>query len=308
MLRAAGTIFWPLVGASLVLLGWRNDAPRSDDAGFLAPTPPAPPVLRDRLPHELDADPFPHIFMDRIFDPDFYSQLAAGFPDIPAAVAADGQNIGQKSIIFGSPGYLKVIDSSPAWKRLHDWVASQAAVDWGFRAYAPHLEAWRGEANCTVPDKPRYQSYLEDPKKTPRKLDFLYGVRSGRIDPPPHHDPARLYSRMDFFHGKAGVYWLPAHLDWPHRLFSILIYFSDTSPASGGAFRALVPTGQLPNGSKTFRPARTYHPRSNQAISHLSALPTAWHGADLFAGDGGAGERRLVQVQVSMHQSVCREW
>lgn len=235
--------------------------------------------------------PYPYILLEQALEPSLYDELSTHFPAPPANLLASKK--GRKSIVRGSAAYDEVLRSSPGWQQLHDFVHSQAIVDAGMRVYGDYLRAHPG---CLIdPDRLFYKDFVEDhslvaPAALYERRQHVMANRS-----PLPFDRHELFSRMDFFHGLPNRYEVDCHNDWPHRLFSVILYFVDLNEATGGAFRV------MDSSRKT---VAEFYPRSNTGVSHLSALPEALHGVERFRGPG---LRRMIQIQVSSHFSVCRD-
>ncbi|CAF1006952.1 unnamed protein product [Adineta steineri] len=251
----------------------------------------------DMVYHE---HPYPFAIERNFLEQNLFSELARDFPAVPESVVKKNNSRGNKSIFFNTTEYDLILRTSEAWRRLHYFVHSQAMIDYGMKFYGRPLQ---DHPECMLHvDKATYKEFIENHFMVKESVlfDRRHQVQLGRsieIDGK-HYDRNTLFSRMDFFHGPSERYHLGPHLDWPHRVFTVLIYFTDTNSTTGGALRILER-----NGDGNFRVIETVYPKVNTAVSFLSALPSAWHEAEIFRGPGF---RKLIQIQVSAHYSVCR--
>lgn len=233
--------------------------------------------------------PFPYAVVEDALDAGYFAQLEKDFPPFPTSEPAQKSGyIGQKSIQYNSPEYLHLLKRSSAWKALHDFVSSQAVVDLGMRVYGDLIKS---DPNCLLdPENLVYEPYHEDVERVRKDIDAIIKQRKSPVN--------KVFSRMDFFHGLPEKYALHPHLDWPHRIFSMLIYFSTTNSSTGGEYIAYQ---QQPDGK--FIVQEIYPTKPNLLLSHMSCSPKSWHGVSPF---NGPGMRKLIQIQISAHHSVCR--
>jgi len=258
--------------------------------------------------HAKHIEPYPYYESNGILDHDFYAALARDFPPVPDAVRTGRNALGNKSIRRTDSAYAHLLAHSAAWRALDRFVYSPRMIDLCMRLFG---DALRSNPKCRVdPSKARFVDRNETlSTRDPRTGAYTGGgIRTG----PYYHrrrlrtgDPNELYVVMDFFHGpgadvaraqRAGrkAYTFGRHLDWPFRVASLLIYFTDTDESTGGHL-------QVYNGSRVHRSIAI---KQNSGISHLSPDARAWHGVPTYTGQG---YRRLVQIQLSSSWSVCRD-
>jgi hypothetical protein len=257
----------------------------------------------ENLAHVL---PFPYFESHQLLDPDLYAALDRDFPPVSDAVVSGLNRRGNKSIRRIDAPYRDLMDRSPAWKLLDDYVHSQKMIDLGMKLFG---KALKDNPKCKIdPDKARFI----DRNETLSTRNSTMGVYAGGgIDVKPYYerrekmigDPNELFVVMDFFHGPGNItgrqarsYSFNRHLDWPFRVFSILLYFTDTDKVSGGNLdiydgehihHSVVPIAQ------------------NGGVAHFSPHPDAWHGVRTFTRKDEY--RRLIQIQASLQWSVCRQ-
>jgi hypothetical protein len=155
--------------------------------------------------------PFPHAIADQFFDPTLFKDLQQQYPDMSIMKAPPGPGWGY-SLYQDDVSHEGFLKRSPAWKRVFDYVHSQAFLEFVLTQFADH---WKAEG-CTINlDKAYYVPFCEE-----RKYKQLMALPAGKLQP---HE---LWCRMDFHQNKSG-YYRPVHLDHRRRLMSMLVYFDD---------------------------------------------------------------------------------
>lgn len=259
--------------------------------------------------HRKEVDPFPFYVSEQLLAPSFFDELDRDFPDAPEHVTRAAAYGGARSIVRNEPAYDELLARSAAYRRLHDYVFSQRMVDVGMKLFGEHLARDR---RCVVdPSKAFFADHLEIfEKRRPNGL-----LKPGQADLRPAFDrrrnrigdPNELYVVLEFFHGVGNMtgsrhsptlYQIKKHIDYPMRVMSILLYFTDTSMATGGTF-------EIYEGADGRHLNETIEVKRNSAISHLSPHPEAWHAVPRFTQKDQY--RRVIQIQISSKWSVCRE-
>jgi hypothetical protein len=223
-----------------------------------------------------------------------YLALERDFPAVPHAVLNGSHAKGNKSIRRTDAAYAELLAESAAWRALDQFVYSQQMIDYGMQLFGPAL---RDDPRCKVdPDK----AVFVDRNETLNARGVIpvkpfYERRSQGIG-----NPNELYIVMDFFHGPGNItgrrqapYSFNRHLDWPFRVFSILLYFTDTNEETGGNL-------DIYDGTRI---QSSYNISKNGGIAHLSPHPDAWHGVRTFTKKDDY--RKLIQIQATSSWTVC---
>eukprot|EP01094_Clydonella_sp_ATCC50884_P002796 TRINITY_DN12144_c0_g1_i1.p1 TRINITY_DN12144_c0_g1~~TRINITY_DN12144_c0_g1_i1.p1 ORF type:complete len:200 (+),score=36.68 TRINITY_DN12144_c0_g1_i1:662-1261(+) len=196
---------------------------------------------------------------------------------------------------------------------MHDYVNSQLFVDACMQDLPLYTAAFESDPNCLIdPSLAHYEHHVEPINARQGSYEAQRAYKWRTSSPP--HDPNALYSRMDFFFGPpyndtAGEgYKFPAHLDYPHRVLSLLLFFTDVTPETGGqlemvALRDPEESKGARHPEDKYELLEAFYPHRGSVISHLSSHPNSWHRVQPWRGPG---YRRLVQIQLSSTVSVCR--
>jgi hypothetical protein len=157
----------------------------------------------------VDSRPFPHALVDEIFSATLFRELQSQFPNILAMSSPTGPG---NNLYWGDDEYERLLQSSPAWKRVFRYIHSQAFLQLVIEQFDPY---WKAEG-CTIDlSRACYVPFCED--RTDKELRRM---RKAALEP---HE---LWCRLDFYQSMSG-YYLPAHLDHRRRLISMLVYFDD---------------------------------------------------------------------------------
>jgi len=143
---------------------------------------------------------------------------------------------------------------------------------------------------CLVdPKKAKFIDHLES-RQWMASFDVPKEIKKLKLD------PNNLFCRLDFGLGEAG-YIKPVHLDWRHRLISLLIYFSDADEQEmkGGNFYL----NKKENGD--FKRVKGVKPKKNTAVIMLDTN-NSYHSVDKLKHS--IGPRRSLYIAVSSRRCI----
>lgn len=223
-------------------------------------------------------DPYPHIALENALRD--YDGLSADFPDesrFSKTIRMHGD------LTYPDPEYVKLIEESPAYRALHDWVYSDAFV----KAF---LELFDDEIELRV----KSGELILDPRTLPIQSDSYEGRRmigsyEGSLD-----TDAFLFPRMDIGVGKVGYGKVNGgqgvHTDNLTRMASILLYIDQNPTMVGGEHRLY--------SVEKFKPVltRVYSPQPNLLIA---SLQTNWALHDVNPVTEITGVRKAIYMAVS---------
>lgn len=214
------------------------------------------------------ARPFPHAVVDDFLDRDSYAALCASFPECPRNSGPTGY-----SCFVGDPGYDALIDSSAAWRRLHEATQSDAFVS-AVLGLFPRVFAAEARVDLS---HARFSSYLE-----------------ARTDKEQPHLPASglpadaMFVRCDVLQGNIGYRRAP-HLDHRRRAATMLIYLCD------GEADEMV-GGDLVLHDRRGRAVKTVRPRHNRMVV-FPCNNRSWHSVSPIVAQ--RRPRNFVQITLS---------
>lgn len=230
----------------------------------------------------LSKTPYPHLVQDQVFDPEFYEALKASYPEFGKA---EGWSRMSKDLIRGDRAFDEAISAGP-WKELYSYFNSSAFI----RDMSSLFKGTFNEDELAVSlDDLNLIDYTEtrewiSARKVSEAIKHFDGNRED------------VFIRMDFGRGDTG-YVRPNHLDWRHRICSILFYFDDPveTGMEGGHFIIHDEPGDDGNiVSKT-------KPKNNQAIFKVDNNDS-YHSVDEITKIDG--ERKTLYVAISSRGQV----
>ncbi len=189
-------------------------------------------------PQDIVADPFPHIIKQPLIRPDFYQRLKEEFP--PNALF-DGRSrlLGERfgfgartgrDLYQGEPRFNNFLKTSTSWREFYDYVNSPSFVKLVFELFGSYMKQY----GCRVdPSKSKLTDYKES------RLNLWWRSKQAKwLGLGSQKKPNDLFVRFDIHQSKEG-YSKPIHCDWPSRLVSLILYFSDADEIGmdGGELR-----------------------------------------------------------------------
>lgn len=206
--------------------------------------------LMDLRVVEVKMHPFPHITKENFFAEDFYRSLKDSFPTCPPATGPTGY-----SLYVGDERFEELLHRSEAWKRLFQFVQSQAFVDYAAKQFGA---VFRREGCRVDMSAPRFVRF--DESRQQKEQRYLKGTGI---------DPQNVWSRLDIYQGKVGYRRAP-HVDHRRRIVTALIYFCDRDEIEmrGGALDLLT--------RKRFSRKTRVEPRNNRLVM-FPCCPGSWH-------------------------------
>jgi len=226
--------------------------------------------------------PYPHLVQEQVFDQDFYRELKESYPDFGKA---NGWSRMSKDLIRGDSAFDEAVSSGP-WKKLYGYFNSNSFIQDMVSLYKGTFD----EAKLAIPiEDMNLIDYTETREWiSARKVSEAIKEFDGNRED--------VFIRMDFGRGDTG-YIRPNHLDWRHRICSILFYFDDPTEIEmeGGHFIIHDESGENGNiVSKT-------KPQNNQAILKLDNNDS-YHSVDEITAI--SGERKTLYVAISSRGQV----
>jgi len=236
----------------------------------------------------LETYPYPHIIQENIFDLDFYKELEKDFPNINVFPPHKGEDWYRMSrdLIKGDEAYTKLMNNSAAWKKLHNYIYSQKFVDLIISLFGMYFK----EYGCLVnPQKANFVDHLES-RQWMTFADVDKEIKKSKAN------PNDLFCRLDFGLGEIG-YIKDIHLDWRHRLISLLIYFSDANEQKmeGGNFYL------NKKENDDFKKVKAVKPKSNTAVLMLDTN-NSYHSVDELKYS--IGPRKSLYIAVSSRRNI----
>lgn len=215
---------------------------------------------------DLAEAPFPHIIKDGFIRPELYERLLAEFPrdELFDGNSTVGARAG-RDLYPGDAAYDRMLQESPAWRELKEWIDSPQYVELVMDLFGPYMR----DFDCRVdPSKAQYTSFVEPRQvmkhrtRLGQKLqdvkDNLAG-RSGTND---------IFVRMDVAQGGVG-YKKGVHCDRPNRVTTMLVYFCDAEENEqvGGDLHIHQPVEK--------KPYKAYprHPKDSEVETILDLRP-----------------------------------
>jgi hypothetical protein len=228
------------------------------------------PSVFNVTPRDIVASPYPHVISEQLVRPDLYRRLKDEFP--PNGFFEKHQKtIGSRTgrdLFKGDPHFESFIKGSPAWSEFYEYIGSRAFLNYAMTLFGPHLRNF----NCSVdPAHVKLVDYTENRFSLwwrSKKANYL-GSRAG--------DPNKLFTRFDIEQSAEG-YDKPIHCDWPSRLISVILYFSDADEIGmdGGDLRIHVPKDDRSYAQCARKPkpeemqiVQTIRPRENLGLLFL---------------------------------------
>lgn len=230
---------------------------------------------------ERRGDPFPHIFLPTLIDPERYQEIS--FPDI--AEQAEGR-IG-RDLYVSDPGYDDVI-RQPGWREL--W-ARFTGEDFVREVVGLFADDMRSQGCLVDPDRVHLDPYHETRSET----------ETNRLSD--DHDPNALFTRFDL-QAATMVYGKTPHVDWPRRLVGGVLFLTSAEDEGmvGGEFGLYVDE-DLRNDRVCHSPrlVTSYPMRHNQGALFLNGN-TAFHGPTPITQLKGL--RKWVYFSISSRRDI----
>lgn len=228
--------------------------------------------------------PYPHVAADQVLTD--YDAIVADFPDesrFGAQIRMHGD------LTWPDAQYIRLIDETPAYRRLHDWVYSEAFIKEFLRLFDHEIDRYVASGDL-----------LMDPRTLPihpapyEKREELIGYSNVTTD-------AFMFPRLDIGIGKLdyGVHngGGGIHVDNLTRLVSILVYVDDNPSMVGGEHRLYRIENYTPSIEKVY-PARgnlmVASLQSNRALHDVNPITAI------------TGVRKAMYMAVSCSAEIWR--
>ena len=185
--------------------------------------------------------PFPICVFNDFFDKQFFLELENKFPH-QSLFLENNVNRMHGDTTYGDSLYTTLLDESPAYKKLHEWVYSENFVNFFLDLFKNELES----QNDLIEDISEFKI-----KSSPTEVGNIFNLESFQID-----NNKYLYPRLDIGFGKKG-YGIKTggrgpHIDNPQRLISVLIYLGGYNSMIGGEHRVYSLLNKKLNLEKVF--------------------------------------------------------
>jgi hypothetical protein len=235
-------------------------------------------------PEELKVEPFPYLVQRELFDPDVYAELKATYPRFDAVA---GWRRMSKDLMRGDAGFAEAV-SRGAWKQFFDYLNSPVFV---FTMIGLFQEGLQSDDFLADSRALRLIDYIET-------REWIASNRVGKSIAEFEGPLDEVFVRMDFGIGELG-YKRPPHLDWRHRVCSLLVYFDDPEETrmEGGRF---IVHGSAVSGHRT---VAVVEPENNLGILKLDNN-RALHSVNEVTAING--QRKTLYIGVSSRGRVWR--
>jgi hypothetical protein len=227
---------------------------------------------------DVQASPFPHVIKQGILPEALFQALRTDFPnagvfsDQSQAMGAQGSRTGSGFDIYrGDPAFADLVNRSPAWRTLAEYINSEAFADTFRETFAEHLD----EIGLRVTIR---ESHVDPAYVEPRAVlsetatfgDKVALTANALLRPLQRPHAIDLFTRLDI-HKSAGGYAKPAHCDRPNRLCSLIVYFTDAAAINMEGGDLLI------FKHRTEKPVQKYerHPRAEDVVQIASLRPKA---------------------------------
>ncbi len=236
---------------------------------------------------QLKLKPFPHLVQKELFKPDFYDALKSSYP---AFGKADEWSRMSRDLMRGDPLFEATISKTGPWNKLFQYFNSAAYLDDMLDLFGEHMLSSGLTVNPSElkidTDYVETREWIATNKPISKTIQDYQGPRE------------ELFVRMDMGVG-ANDYYRPPHLDWRHRVCSLLVYFDDPQEThmEGGKF---IINEQDSNTGK-FSDVSTIEPENNMGIFKLDSN-TSWHSVTKITNIDG--ERRTLYVPLSSRGNI----
>jgi hypothetical protein len=244
--------------------------------------PNAGPDMLKIQKQNLRTAPFPYLVQPDLLEPSLYEQLKTTFPHFERA---EGWSRMSKDLMKGDSLFEETVSKGP-WKVLHDYFHSDRFLT----AMADLFGTCVGSGELMVDLRSlRLSSYVEDRQCIGSgKLSASIAQYQG--------DKSEVFIRMDIGVGEQG-YKRTNHLDWRHRVCSLLLYFDEASETGmvGGSFRI----NELRDG--TYQTFAVVEPKNNLGILKLDNN-MSYHSVDEITRI--EGRRKTLYVAISSRGRV----
>lgn len=226
--------------------------------------------------------PFPYLVQKGLFEPTFYQSLKALYPDFNSAA---GWKRMSKDLMRGDDRFNEVVSGGP-WKTLFNHLNSQAFVNNMVSLYGDKMQK---DGLLVDPSSLRLTDYVET-------REWIGSHKVSKSVAEYDGDKSEVFIRMDFGVGETG-YVRPPHLDWRHRVCSLLVYFDDPieTTMEGGRF---IINEKNKDGFST---VGTLEPENNMGIFKLDNNNSYHSVSEVTAIEG---QRKTLYIAVSSRGQV----
>jgi hypothetical protein len=232
----------------------------------------------------LQSSPFPHLAQRNLLDPEMYGELKATFPEFDTAV---GWHRMSKDLMRGDPGFTEAV-SHGAWKGLYGYLNSSFFLTAMVELFHEGLQSDDFLAN---PNALKLTDHVET-------RDWIGGHNVGRAISDFRGALEDVFIRMDFGIGELGYSRRP-HLDWRHRICSMLMYFDNPQETKMEGGRFLVHD----NTRKDSPVIASLEPENNMGILKLDNNQSLHSVNEVTAIEG---QRKTLFIGVSSRGRVWR--
>ena len=235
-------------------------------------------------PTKLQESPFPYLVQKELFDPEFYKELKATYPDFGKAT---GWSRMSKDLMRGDAEFAQTV-SHGAWKTFFDYLNSSKFLNTMTGLFQKGLQSddfLVDPKTLKLADHVETREWIATNKVSKAVADFQ-GARN------------EVFVRMDLGIGEKG-YKRPPHLDWRHRVCSLLVYFDDPAETKmeGGKLIIHKPDG---NG---YSSVGVVEPENNMGVYKLDNNQSFHSVSEVTAIEG---QRKTLYIAISSRGQVWR--
>jgi len=182
------------------------------------------------------ANPYPHVVSEAMIEPGLFARLKADFPDssIFEKVSAETASVGSRAgkgtgfdVYRGDAAYDALISRSDAWREFDAWINSPQFVAKYQEVFGSFADAM--DIKADIGESVYERDYIEPREMLTDDEGFgerMYRLANQAVGGLRGRRPVQLFSRLDITRSLGG-YATPPHCDRPHRLCSLIVYFSD---------------------------------------------------------------------------------
>ncbi len=230
----------------------------------------------------LRTSPYPFLVQQDLLDADTFRALRSSYPVFERSPMWNRMTA---DLMKGDAGFDAAV-SGGAWKQMFDYFHSRCFVDQMLSLYAGTQAAGAlrvGMGGLRLTDHVETREWIAEGGVSQR-VEAYGGDRS------------EIFIRMDFGVGESG-YARATHVDWRHRICSLMLYFDDADETGmrGGSFRV----EEFAGGKSTVR--HSFKSRRNLGILKLDDNHSH-HSVDEVTRI--RGQRRTLYVAVSSRGRV----
>ena len=234
----------------------------------------------------LQNSPFPYLVQRDLLDHKMYAELKATYPDFSAS---SGWRRMSKDLMRGDPGFTETV-SRGAWRDLYEYLNSSSFLGTMMKLFAEGLQSddFLADANSL-----KLTDYVETREwigthNVGKEIDNYQGALED------------VFIRMDFGVGELGYVRRP-HLDWRHRICSVLMYFDAPEETKMEGGRLLVHDNTR-DGSPV---VASLEPENNMGVLKLDNNEALHSVSEVTAIEG---QRKTLYVGVSSRGRVWRRY